>query len=87
MRESGFGTAARDPCRKAIWIVIAAISGLPVRRAAKFRCPYNQGRIEQTALFQIVQQCGDRLIDRFRHHSVILFNFCMGVPTAIGLVV
>src|SRR6185436_13524704 len=72
--------AAREPAGVTPRVVIAAIAGLSVRRAAELRGPDYQRRIEQPARLEIPQQRADRLVDGLRHHGVVLLDFLVRIP-------
>ena len=53
--------AAGQPDGEAPVVVVAAIAALRCRRAAELAAPEDERLIEQAALFQVLQQGGDRL--------------------------
>src|SRR6056297_753517 len=63
MRKSRLDSATGKKASKPVWIVVAARSvGLGVRSAAEFTAPPNQCVFQKSALFQVSQQAGNRLI-------------------------
>src|SRR6056297_3661778 len=63
MRESCLDPATGKKASKAVWIMVSACPvGLGVRSATELTAPPNQCVFQQSTLFQISQQAGDRLI-------------------------
>ena len=64
VNRSSFDSASGHPDGKAERIVIPTIASLCKRRSTKFPTPDNQRLIEQTSLFQVMDQCCDWFVDR-----------------------
>ena len=71
---------AREPCRVAVGIVVAALIALHHGRAAEFTGPGDERRVEQPALCQIGQQAGDWPINGRGDVAMIRRAFAVGVP-------
>lgn len=66
---------------KRIGIVVAARSvGLEERHTTKLGAPNYQRVIQQTPPFQVVYQCGCRLVHDFRLHGVCVSDIAVRVP-------
>ena len=61
---AAFDAAAGHPHRKAGRVMVAPVAVLRPGRAAEFTSPHDQRVFEHVALFQVGQQCGNRLVDR-----------------------
>src|SRR5579871_3276806 len=72
-------SAAGQPHGEPIWIVIASLSALRHRRAAKLATPYHQRRIEQAALLEI----GEKRRDGTIHVSAHLFVIAVDVVVRV----
>src|SRR5262245_22745041 len=59
--------ASGEPHRIAERIVVATFAPLTVRCPAEFAAPDDESVLQQSALFQILEQCGDRLVDVSAH--------------------
>ena len=59
-------TTTRHPDGIAMGVVIATVGSLGERRAAEFTGPDDQGLVEHSPHAEILEQRGDRLIDRMR---------------------
>ncbi len=77
-----FDTAAREPHRKAIRVVVAAIPFFGHCRATKFTAPDDECRFQQAPSFEVFQQGRDGLVGLLAEFGVILFNLRMCVPLA-----
>lgn len=87
MDGATFDTAAGQPHRKAIGIVVASISVLRRRRATKFAAPNNECFVEQAALFQISQQLCDWPVNVFAQPFITRIVFAVCIPgLAISIV-
>lgn len=65
---SGFGASACEPYRHRFRVVVApvvgtTITGAVIRGAPKFPAPNDEGFIEDTALFEIVEKSCDGFVD------------------------
>ena len=61
--DAALDAGAGYPLNHRAAIVIAAVGALAEGIAAELRAPHHERIFEQATLFQIGQQCGDRLID------------------------
>ena len=66
--DAALDAAAGHPDGEAVGVMIAAVGALGTRCAAELGGPDDDRVVEQAALFQIVQQAGDWLVD-LRHSS------------------
>ena len=82
MDGAAFDSPTRHPCREGRGMVVAA-SGSD-RSATKFAGPNDEGFIEESALFEIFKQAGDRLVGLGAKFLVPLVVVAVGVP--IGMV-
>ena len=78
--EAGLHAAAGHPDGEAERIVIATVRALREGRAAEFTGPDDQGGIEQAALAQILDECGDGLIGLLRHLAVAFLHLAVVIP-------
>ena len=60
---AAFDPAAGQPDGEAVGVVVAAVGSLRHRGAAEFAAPDDQGRVEQAARLEVLEQAGDRLVD------------------------
>ena len=81
---SAFDSAAREPHRKAMRIMIAAVAAFAHRHASEFAAPDDQGGVEQAAGFEVFQQGGHRLVALGAKLGVIAVYIAMAVP-AVGV--
>lgn len=78
--QATLDAAAGHPDAEAVMVVVASIASLGGGSSAKFTSPEYQGVFEQTALLQVHEQGGDRLITIFRLGAVAFFQIAMVVP-------
>src|SRR5262245_39635919 len=81
-REARFDTSTRQPHRKAIRMMIASIVPTPLnhRSPAKLSTPDDQGRVEQTPLFEVSHQSGGSLVGRFAVLLQIVHEITVLIP-------
>ena len=84
---AAFEAAAGDPHAEAVCIVIAPDSRwarvvLDDRQPTHFAAPVNDGRIEQTALLQILDQCGRGNVDLLARRRQPADGCCRDGPSA-----
>ena len=70
--------------RKSEIVVIAPLAALGFGRTPEFPAPHHQGRIQQPALFQILQQRRHGLVGLSGHADVILFDIVVRIPLQIA---
>src|SRR5439155_4183341 len=70
--------------REAEIVMVAALTALSLGRAAEFAAPEDERRVEQTALFEVGQQRGDRLIGFAGHSQMVFFDVAVRVPLLIA---
>lgn len=63
MDGSTFDSAPRHPHTETIGMMVSAITALGARRAAKLGRENDKRLVQQSPLFQILQQTGNRLIN------------------------
>jgi len=73
MDDAPFDSTAGHPDGKTVDVVIASIGTLRSWRLAEFAGKQHNGRIQQATLLQVLQQAGDRLVDRFEVAFVVRF--------------
>ena len=79
---------ASHPGRKAERMVVAtAVFSFDPRRAAEFSRPDHDRFVQQTSLFQILHQPGDRFVDFCAKLGVILAKFGVRVPAVLSAAV
>ena len=61
----GFDAAAGEPSGETEGVVVAAVTSLSEGRPAEFAGPDDEGLFENTQIFQVADESGDRLIDGF----------------------
>src|SRR5581483_9621044 len=79
VNHAAFDAAAGQPGAKTFRMMVPTVP-LSARRASKFRAPDNDGLIEHAALFQILEEAGNRSIHLSRKRRVVLFDTRMSVP-------
>src|SRR4051812_43646699 len=80
---SAFGAAAGEPDAKSLGMVIAAVRSGRMGRAAKLARPDDERFVEQAALLEILDQCGNRLIGIERVFGVAIAKVAVLVPGAV----
>src|SRR5437868_13513756 len=63
-------------------MMVATIAALRAGRATELRRDHDNRFIEQPALFQVVKERGDRLVDLFGKLAVVCLQVRMGIPSA-----
>src|SRR5207245_1665596 len=82
-RADGFAAddaTAGHPGGKSVGIVVTAIAALHHRSASEFANPYHQGAFQHSALFQIAQKGGYRLVSPVGIVLMVLGAFSVPVP-------
>ena len=64
VNDAALDAAAGHPDREAVDVMVAAVGALRAGRAAELGGEEHDRRVEQAALLQVLQQAGDRLVDR-----------------------
>ncbi len=77
---AGLDATAGEPHREAVRVVIAAVTALRHRQAAELGAPDDERGIEQSALFQIFQEAGDRKVCHSAHLFVVADEVFVGIP-------
>ena len=72
--------AAGHPDGEPLAVVVAAVGGLAVRRAAELAGPDDQRIFQQPPLLQVGEQPGDRPVHGPDEGAVRLFDVVVGVP-------
>ncbi len=67
--------------------MVAAVAFLGHRGAAELAAPDDERVVEQSALFQVLEQARDRLVGRAAVLAVVVLDLGVGVPFAAGAVV
>lgn len=73
-------TTARHPHGERERVVIATIGSLGERRSTELSSPDHEGRIEESSLLKIFEQCGDGLVDGQGVFGVPLFEIAVLIP-------
>src|SRR5262245_24692399 len=77
-----------EPDREAVWMVVAAVlaaaAQLQPRCAAEFGAEDNRHVVKEATSLQVLQQARDWLVDDDALPGVVLTQFLMGIPGAIG---
>src|SRR5262249_15551728 len=79
--SSALDPAASQPDAEAVTVVIAPVHALRDRQAPEFAMPDDQGRIEEAAPLEVLDQPGYGLVGFGAVQSVIAFQIPMRVPT------
>ena len=81
--EWGFHTRAHEEAGEAAGVVVTAAGAfLEGGHAPELRCPNNQRVVEQSARFEVIEQCGTRFIEDGRVDVVLLPDDLVAVPVA-----
>ena len=85
--DAALDAAAGQPDGERAGIVIAAglLAGLGDRQPAELAAPDHQGLVEQPALFEVLQQAGDRLIGLAGELLVVALDVDVAVPGELVL--
>ena len=86
--DTALDAAAGHPHGEAVAVVVAAgaLGVLGCRLAAELTPPNDERLVEQPALIEILQQCGDRLVGVAGVVVVIFFQVTVGVPVGVVVV-
>ena len=83
MHDSSANTPAGHPDRESIRMMISSIGSFGTGSASEFCGPDDDGFVEQSTLFQVLQQGSDGLIDGGAASGVILFELGVSVPAIV----
>ena len=93
IRQATFNATTRHPDAHAVWVMVATeirrvISFLIHRCPAKFSAPDNECLVKKSPLFEIAQECMDRLIDFFAllgemFDNIVCIASSMNIPAPI----
>src|SRR5262249_52126576 len=83
-RDAALHPSAGHPHRETVRIVIAPISALAHRRAAKLATPDHQCLVEHSASLQVPEQSRNGTVTLAAELSVVLFEVAVSVPLAAG---
>lgn len=86
--DSAFDPTAGHPGREALGVVVAAVEvffkgSLPVGGAAEFASEDDEGVLEHSALFEVLDEAGARLIDVVGLAFDLFREFAVVIPTAV----
>lgn len=77
---AAFDTPASHPHGKAKWVMIASVTSLSKRRASELAGPDHECLVEESALFEVCQECGDGLVDGASVFGVAIDKIGVLVP-------
>ena len=80
MNGSAFGSAAGEPERESVGIVIATAGALGEGGAPEFAGENDEGVIEKSAGFEVLNERGDGLVDLVGHGAVAAFDVAVLIP-------
>src|SRR5438105_7475663 len=80
---AAFDAGARHEISKSFGIVIAAVASLADRLAAKFSAPHHEGLVQQSTLFEVSEERGDRLVDLGAMNLEVLLHAIVGIPVLL----
>lgn len=82
VRDATLDSATRHPDGKTVDVMVASVSSLSPRRAAKLARKHDHGRIQKASLLEIFQQCCDRLIHGLKVLFMIRLQCTVSIPNA-----
>jgi len=82
MDNTPLNAGARQPHREPVRMMVAAVGPLRTGRAAELASPNDERFVEQSALFEVLKQRGDRLIDLLTKRGVARLQPAMRIPRA-----
>ena len=81
--HSTFDTTTGEPDRKPIGVMVASVRPFGTRRPTEFRAPHDKCFIQQSALLQVLEQSGNRLINCAGSRRVIRLEFAVRIPAIV----